>query len=152
SSLIANHAGIVAKGVVGLAQDWYLEVVNGHYEFGVSGGRLVDSNASIVAGQWTSLIGVFDASALPQPVLKIYVNGVLDNQVQVLGATRVTTTQPITVGASSSSLTGAYSQTFAGQIDEVEIAAQAYTNADASSYYQGAFVSTLTLPSPNNGI
>jgi hypothetical protein len=49
-------------------------------------------------------------------------------------------------------MSGNYNAPLVGKIDEVSVRADAMSDADAAADYQGASASTLTLPSPNNGV
>jgi hypothetical protein len=111
---------------------------NSFFEFAVrttSGGRWVNSLTSPVVGQWYHIVGTYDGA-----ILKIYVDGVLENTNNHSG-TILTSTNQLTIG--SRSIPDRY---FNGDIDELMIFNATLTADEISDIYQNYAFSTTDYP------
>jgi hypothetical protein len=146
---IAN-AGIVAVGsqnAVGFALD---VGPSGSFRFTTSNGvaefPVTVATATIVAGQWTHVVGVYD---LAHGTSTLYLNGQL--AATTAAPARFNSLDVLAVGNRKNTV-GAYTLPFAGRVDSVRVFSAALTGAQVLADYQGGFVSSVTPPSPNNGI
>lgn len=152
----APYAGIVARSSW-TGTDFLLGTKGNSYYF-YAGGQSVQSNTAVQPNSWTRVAGVYD----PAPganQLRLYVNGRLDawaNGVspRAAGKWNVAVGNRICVSPATAGgcVPGAYDGGLVGRVDEVKLLNGAFSDADAQSDYAGAFASTLTLPSPNNGV
>lgn len=154
-------AGIIARSSW-TGTDFWLGISGNNYAF-YAGGTLLTSHAAVAPSQWTRVAGVYDPTGNQ---LRLYINGALDSSVTGVGARSLeqgwnlaignrVCAPPFTgscAGGGASNEQGQYNGGLIGTIDEVHFLAQAFQASDALADYQGAFPSTITLPSPNNGV
>lgn len=140
-----NGAGIVVKGPFN-GEDFYLDVSGGKYRFsacpgaGPSAPNAATANASIAAGEWTHIAGVFNGT-----VNTLFVNGVASPNVSAACARNgVISSQPIGVGSRKSG-TGAFDLGFQGAIDEVRLINGLESAAQVQADYASSLTSTITM-------
>jgi hypothetical protein len=95
------------------------------------------------AGQWYHIVGTYNPAGGSNN-MKIYVNGVLDNQATKTGKPAANS-QPLMIGAKSS----AKGDFWQGQLDEIRLYGRALTATEVTSLYKSPFVS---LPTGTNTI
>ncbi len=143
-------AGVVAVGPQN-AEDFALDVSpSGAFRFVTSNGGVefpvTVATATIVACQWIHVAGVYD---LAHATAALYLNGRL--AATALAPARANSGDVLAVG-NRRKADGTYTLPFAGRIDSVRIFSSALTAAQVLADYQGGFVSSVTPPSPNNGV
>ncbi|MFH2201881.1 MAG: LamG-like jellyroll fold domain-containing protein [Elusimicrobiota bacterium] len=159
TTLQTPGATIVAKGS-GSFEAYGLDLQSGKARFFIRDNtpvtpefHSVSSTQNILAGRWTHLIGVYQEKAAP--TLSIYIDGMLSNAAGVTldgGATaRLTNSHPLSIGSRKSGATN-YDLAFQGLIDEVHVVTAELTASSAATNYQSGSASTITMPSPNNGV
>jgi len=144
-------AGIASVGRAG-SEDFAIDVSSHEsFEFlSTTGGgefKLAVPTATIAAGQWTHVVGVYDSA---HSTATLYLNGV---PVAVTGAAgaRANLHPPLSIG-NRQDAGGNFTLPFAGAIDSVRVIAAALTAAQVKSDYNGSFISSVTPGSPNAGI
>lgn len=141
-----NGAGIVVRGSA-TAENFALDVSSGLYRFSPKPGFIAASTKTVSAGTWIHLIGSYDASV---GSATLYVNGRPASTVLAVPV-RTAANHDITIGNRQSGVT-AYDRGFLGGIDAVRVQSRALNAAEALAEFEGSYVSTVTPPSPNNGI
>ena len=145
------NAGIVGVGAKN-AEDFAIDVsAAGAFEFLTSNGGVeipvTVATATIKAGQWTHVVGVYD---LAHASATLYLNGV-PVAVQLGMPARPNTVLPLAVG-NRKDAAGNVTLPFAGAIDSVRVFNVALTPAQVLADFQGGFVSSVTPSAPNNGV
>lgn len=106
---------------------------------------VVDSNSSIAINTWTHVVGTYARNGTSN-VIKIYVNGVLENTTVVVSSTPIMTvgTGDLFIGKSS------VADYFYGSMDEVKIYNRALSPAEVQNNYQSGWfcAATTTLVAP----
>lgn len=140
-------AGIVVRGS-GTFENFGLDVNAGLWRWrpGSTGG-IVTSASAITANAWTHLIGSYNSLT---GGTTLYVNGVAA-ATTASPLVRTAANHDITIG-NRQSASAAYDRGFLGRIDAVRVQNRAMTPAEALAEYQGAFVTTISAPSPNNQV
>jgi hypothetical protein len=142
-----TDAGIVARGNDG-AEDFALDVSGGVYRFiATPTKKAYVSTATLTAGQWTHLAGVYDSAV---GTATLYLDGRPAAVVGGVGA-RSDSGASVVIGNRRDG-SGNLTKAFAGDIDAVRIYHRALSAAEVLAHYQGSFISTITPPSPNAGI
>jgi hypothetical protein len=91
----------------------------------------VDSTSSISTGSWVFLVGVYDDA---NNLMKIYVNGVLEDSAARADAAEWNTTNALQVGRSRFSTFGNY---FIGSIDDIDTYGYTLTDLQIAHLYAG---------------
>ncbi|MBI2386730.1 MAG: LamG domain-containing protein [Elusimicrobia bacterium] len=141
-----NGAGIVVRGSA-TVENFALDVSSGLYRFIPKLNFIAASTKTVAVGSWIHLIGSYDASV---GSATLYVNGRPASTVLAVPA-RTAANHDITIGNRQSGAT-AYDRGFLGGIDAVRVQNRALSAAEALAEFEGSYVSTVTPPSPNNGI
>lgn len=144
-------AGIAAVGRAG-SEDFAIDVSSHEsFEFLTTVGgneiKLAVATATIAAGQWTHVVGVYDSA---HSTATLYLNGV-PVAVTVAAGARANLHPPLAIG-NRQDAAGNFTLPFAGAIDSVRVIAAALTAAQVKTDYNGSFVSSVTPGSPNAGI
>jgi hypothetical protein len=106
--------------------------------FYVDGSRAVASTTVVQTGRWYHIVGTYTASNQ----LKMYVNGVLENTVSIVGTTRGMNNNPFTIGQSA--IWGG--RFFKGRIDEVGLFNRALSDAEVQSIYNAGGAGICATP------
>jgi hypothetical protein len=141
-----NGAGLVVRGSA-TVENFALDVSSSWYRFIPKPGFIALSTKTIAVGTWIHLIGVYDSSV---GSATLYVNGRPASTVLTVPA-RTAANHDITIGNRQSGAT-TYDRGFLGGIDAVRLQNRAMNAAEALAEFEGSYVSTVTPPSPNNGI
>jgi hypothetical protein len=138
-------AGIVTRGPSG-AEDFALEVTGSEaFSFLSSNGfSATVATATIVAGQWTHVVGVYDGVASKAT---LYINGVPRAVTTGVPARTNHASAPVAIGDWYSG-----SPSFFGRVDAVRVFNAALSASQVLADYTGGFISTVTAPAPNAGI
>ncbi len=151
--LQAPNATIVARST-NSGTDFALGFSGNYWQFLVGATNVTSSpSLPVQTNQWTRVIGVYDPAPAsgPSPQLRLYVNGAKVGVAAIGG--RAGSAYDLSIGNIMAPLmNGNYNGPFLGKIDDVELRADAVTDAEALADYSGASVSSITLPSPNNGV
>jgi hypothetical protein len=152
SAFQSAGTGIVAVGPQN-TEDFALDVsASGSYRFLISNGAaeftVTVATAAIAAGQWTHVVGVYNAA---QTAATLYLNGLPAAVATGLPASRSNSGSLLSIGNRMSS-GGLYTLPFAGRIDAVRVFNGARTAPQVLTDYQSGFISSVTFPSPNNGV
>lgn len=144
-------AGLVGLGKAGI-EDFALDVSShASYEFLTSAGgsefKLTVPTATIVAGQWAYVVGVYDSA---HSTATLYVNGVAAASTPV-GGVRANVHPVLAIGNRQDG-SGNYTLPFSGKIDSVRVIAGALTAAQVAADYNGGFISSVTPGGLNAGI
>ena len=144
-------AGIAAKGPKN-SEDFALDVsASGAFEFLTSNAgaeiAITAAAAALTAGRWTHVVGVYDSA---HTSATLYLNGAAVATNTSMPA-RANSAQKLAIG-NRQDAAGQYTLPFAGRIDAVRVIAAALTAPQVMADYLGGFVSSVTAPSPNNGI
>ncbi len=124
---VAGHFMYVAgKSGGGTDLDIQAQTDNRLY-FYVAAGFYVASTTVVQTGQWYHVVGTYTASNQ----LKMYVNGVLENTVAIVGVTRGMNGNPFAIGQSS--VWGG--RFFKGRIDEVSLFNRALSDSEVQGIY-----------------
>lgn len=142
-----NNAGIVGRGNLG-AEDFALDVNGGKFRFLASPSKVATAPSVLSPGVWTHVVGVYDSVA---QTATLYLNGSSVAAVGSAAPPRNNSGQPLSIGNRPNAL-GVEALAFAGSIDAVRVYRRALSAAEVLSDYQGGFVSSVTPPSPNNGV
>ncbi|MDE2141097.1 MAG: fibronectin type III domain-containing protein [Elusimicrobia bacterium] len=143
-----SRAGIAAVGLQN-AEDIALDVSGGVYRLLVSNGAVevpvAVATATIVAGQWTHVVGVLDTA---HSTATLYLNG---KTAAVLNAApaRVASGAPLSVG-NRQDTGGTYSYPFYGRVDDVRVFNRALSAVEVQAEYTGGFISSVTAS--NSGV
>ena len=153
----ANQSGgvsVVSREVgTSYYEHYYLGFEDGKYRWFVntSSGYSDTTIGSLApVGQWLHLVGTYDGATV-----KLYVNGVLQFSTPHSG-TFATDTTGLTIGASHNDASHTPAEAFGGKIDEVDLYAQALTQAEVLTLYQatGGTIDnppTVALTAPASG-
>lgn len=145
-------AGIAAVGRAG-SEDFAIDVSShASFEFVMTNTlgtpfKFMVSTATIVPGEWTHVVGVYDSA---HSTAALYLNGVMASWTNVAG-TR-TNNHPVLAIGNRQDASGNYTLHFAGKIDSVRVISGALTAAQVKSDYSGGFVSSVTPGGVNTGI
>jgi hypothetical protein len=144
-------AGVAAVGRAG-SEDFAIDVSShSSFEFLTTAGgteyKLTVPTATIVAGQWTHVVGVYDSV---HSTAALYLNGTLAAVTPVAGAR--SNLHPAMAIGNRQDASGAYTLPFSGKIDSVRVISGALTAAQVKSDYNGGFISSVTPGGLNAGI
>ncbi|HXT00847.1 MAG TPA: LamG-like jellyroll fold domain-containing protein, partial [Elusimicrobiota bacterium] len=144
-------AGIVGVGRAG-SEDFAIDVSSHEsFEFLTTAGgvefKLTVPTATIVAGQWTHVVGVYDSV---RSTAALYLNGVAVAVTPVAGA-RANAHPALSIG-NRQDASGNFTLPFAGKIDSVRVIASALTPAQVLADYNGSFISSVAPGGLNAGI
>ncbi len=122
-------------GNYGSGMQFLLRVDNNRPAFWVDngGGFRVTNGATIVPlNTWTHLAGVWNGTTL-----SVYINGVLDGSISVVGGAFNTTTNPVRIGANL------LSEAWTGKLDDVRIWSIARTATEISTAMNGCIPGSM---------
>lgn len=116
---------ILDRSTAGMSDGWYFDVWNTHLRFAV-GAASLDSKLVMPMGTTVHVAGTFDGSSL-----RVFVNGVEDNQASSGGVTTVPSpSHPLRIGGASD-----FGSVWGGFIDEAAIYSRALTPAEIKAIH-----------------
>ena len=138
-------AGIVAVGRQG-AEDFALDVtIGGAYRFLTANDAVALATASISAGNWTHVVGVYDEGASSS---RLYLNGRLAAAVPIV-TPHAHSGGLLSVG-NRQNASSVYALPFFGRVDGVRVFNRALSGAEVQADYTGGFTSSVTAA--NSGV
>lgn len=137
----SDGGGIITdhKGVSGMGDGFSL----GNNKFGLDGDyamRMIEKKDPIPADTWYHITGVWEApsgSTIDQSQMKLYINGELVQQINILSAIN---SRAVPFNADTAMVIGrhfGWNQWFKGAVDELRIYNRALTNAEINLLYKG---------------
>ncbi len=137
-----NGAGIVAKGVGSLNEEYALDVTtSGGYRFYIRNNVAAAINLQTTVapnGTWQHVVATYDAGFT---LMNFYVNGQLVASNTAAGSTLLAdNSHAVTIGAREQSASSGYNFYFNGTIDDVRIYSRALSAADVQTIYNAAGV------------
>ena len=147
---------IVQKGLpppagytnVPISLGWSAQQQKFVFTFGIMTTERIVSTSTFPAGQWYHVAASYDGSTF-----KLYVNGALEAQMNLVKTITYSPAIPWTIGSTAAPIRAVgYPRTFNGIIDEVEIFNRALTQAEIQAIYNAGAAGKCkaTLANPNS--